>query len=223
MSKLEIKNDDSFGFVFDMDGVIFDTEVIGLEVWQILADKYSLGNVREVGMKCIGRSTVDTMKIFTDAYGDKVDIKQMYAESRKVLADIIEQRGLPLKNGAVELLKFLKDKGVKVGLASSTSYNGVIKNLERAGLYDYFNVIVGGDMVEHSKPDPEIYLLACEKLNIDPKISYAVEDSKNGIISAFKAHMKPVLVPDLIEPTNEMMEMAYKKYSDLTQLLNDLS
>lgn len=222
MSKLEIKSGQDYGIVFDMDGVIFDTEVIGLEVWQILADKYSLGNIREVGMKCIGRSTADTMKIFTDAYGDKINIKDMYVESRKVLSDIIEERGLPLKSGAIELLRFLKDKKINVGLASSTSYNDVIKNLERAELIDYFQVIIGGDMVEHSKPDPEIYLLACKKLGVNPKNAYAVEDSKNGIISAFKAGMKPILVPDLIEPTDEMLEMSFRKYSNLLQMLDDI-
>ena len=147
------------GIVFDMDGVIFDSEVIGLESWERLGKKYGLTNVHENAMKCIGRSTVDTMAILEAAYGDKVSIPELYDEAKVICADIIAERGLPLKSGARELLSYLKERDIKVGLASSTSYKGVIKNLKGAGLLDYFHVIIGGDMIKHSKPQPEIYYL----------------------------------------------------------------
>lgn len=115
------------GIVFDMDGVIFDSEVIGLESWERLGKKYVLTNVHENAMKCIGRSTVDTMAILEAAYGDKVSIPELYDEAKAICADIIAERGLPLKSGARELLSYLKGQGIKVGLASSTSYKGVIK------------------------------------------------------------------------------------------------
>ena len=85
-------------------------------------------------------------------------------------------------------------------MASSTRYSSVVNHLEEAGIKDYFSVIVTGDMVEHSKPKPDIYLLACEKLGVEPAKAYAVEDSYNGIRSAHAAGMKPVMVPDLLEP-----------------------
>ena len=166
------------GIVFDMDGVIFDSEVIGLESWERLGKKYGLTNVHENAMKCIGRSTVDTMAILEAAYGDKVSIPELYDEAKVICADIIAERGLPLKSGARELLSYLKERDIKVGLASSTSYKGVIKNLKGAGLLDYFHVIIGGDMIKHSKPQPEIYLLACEKLGVRPEKTVAV-DQKN--------------------------------------------
>lgn len=93
-----------------------------------------------------------------------------------------------------------------VGLASSTAHDIVVQELTDAGLVDYFQAITGGDQISHSKPDPEIYLKACEKLGIDPKEAYAVEDSYNGIRSAFSAGMKPLMVPDLLPPTGEMEE-----------------
>ncbi|MGN1134354.1 MAG: HAD family hydrolase, partial [Oscillospiraceae bacterium] len=200
------------GIIFDMDGVIFDTERIGLKSWQIVADKHNIQNITETAKKCIGRNTTDSFEIIRSDYGDSVDIPKLYKESKIAFAELIEKDGLPLKKGAKELLQFLKDRNVKVGLASSTNYDTVTKQLAQAGLIDYFQIIVGGDMVTHSKPEPEIYLIACRKLGVNPESSIAVEDSYNGIKSAYKAKMMPVLVPDLIEPNDEMLEMSYRKY-----------
>ena len=106
----------------------------------------------------------------------KCQYPELYDEAKDICADIIAERGLPLKSGARELLSYLKERDIKVGLASSTSYKGVIKNLKGAGLLDYFHVIIGGDMIKHSKPQPEIYLLACEKLGVTPEKTVAVEE-----------------------------------------------
>ena len=211
---MSLKLSELDGIVFDMDGVIFDSEVIGLESWERLGKKYGLANVHENAMKCIGRSTVDTMAILEAAYGDKVSIPELYDEAKVICADIIAERGLPLKSGARELLFYLKEHGIKVGLAS-----GVIRNLKGADLLDYFQVIIGGDMIKHSKPQPEIYLLACEKLGVRPEKTVAVEDSYNGIKAAYNAKMIPIMVPDLIAPTDDILSMVYKKMDSLDAVL----
>ena len=204
--------------VFDMDGVIFDTETIALRSWQDTADAHNLGDITKTAMKCVGRSTVDTLKIFEEAYGDKVSIEAMHAECIERFNEIMQTEGLPVKLGARELLEHLKANGIKVALASSTTYDRVVMELKDADLFKYFRVIVGGDMIEHSKPEPEIYLLACEKLGADPKRSAAVEDSRNGIISASRAGMMPFLVPDIIEPDEEMKQLAHKQFKDLLEV-----
>lgn len=210
------------GIIFDMDGVIFDSEIIGLESWIKLGNRYGLKDVEYNAKKCIGRSTKDTMKILDEAYGDKVSIEKLYGECKEVFQKIIAERGLPIKTGAKELLKWLSDNGVKVGLASSTSHDTVVKQLSDAGLIDYFQIIIGGDMIENSKPSPEIYLLACEKLGVNPKKTFAVEDSYNGILAAESAGMMPILVPDLIEPNEEMLEKSYRKFDSLAEFLGKL-
>lgn len=210
------------GIIFDMDGVIFDSEIIGLESWIKLGNQYGLKDVEYNAKKCIGRSTKDTMKILDEAYGDKVSIEKLYDECKEVFKEIIAERGLPIKMGAKELLKWLFDKGIRVGLASSTSHDTVVKQLSDAGLIDYFQIIIGGDMIENSKPSPEIYLLACEKLGVDPKKTFAVEDSYNGILAAESAGMMPILVPDLIEPNEEMLEKSYRKFGSLAEFLEKL-
>jgi len=115
----------------------------------------------------------------------------------------------------MEILTFLKENGYKIGLASSTSRHGVLGHVNRAGITDFFEVIVGGDMVEHSKPKPDIYLLACEKLGVKPENTIAIEDSPNGIRSAHAAGLKAVMVPDMIAPTPEIEALLYKKFDSL--------
>lgn len=204
--------------VFDMDGVIFDTETIALRSWQDAADAHGIGDISETAMKCVGRSTVDTLKIFEEAYGDRVSIEQMHVECIQRFKEIVQTEGMPVKKGARELLEYLKASGAKVALASSTSYETVVAELKDADLFKYFRVIVGGDMIKNSKPEPEIYLLACEKLGADPKKSAAIEDSRNGIISASRAGMYPFLVPDIIQPDEEMLKLSHKKFADLFEV-----
>lgn len=211
------------GIIFDMDGVIFDSERVGMECWNIMAQRYSLGNIDKAAMECVGRNTADSMAIFTKYYGDKVNISQLFNESRDLYQQIVGKKGLPVKEGAEELLKWLKQNQVKVGLASSTSYKMVKNQLESYGLDKYFQVIVGGDMVEHSKPKPDIYIIACKKLGVDAKNTIAVEDSYNGVISAHKANMIVALVPDIVPPNKEMLNMANIHVTSLKEMINILS
>ena len=204
--------------VFDMDGVIFDTETIALRSWQDTADAHNLGDITETAMKCVGRSTVDTIRIFDEAYGDKVSIEAMHVECVTRFNEIMQTEGLPIKKGARELLEHLRASGAVVALASSTNYDRVVMELKDADLFKYFRVIVGGNMIEHSKPEPDIYLLACKKLGADPTKCIAVEDSRNGIISASRAGMMPLLVPDILKPDEEMLKLARAKFDDLLQV-----
>lgn len=204
--------------VFDMDGVIFDTETMALRSWQDAADAHGIGDITETAMKCVGRSTVDTLQIFERAYGDRVDIGQMHVECVARFKELIQTEGIPIKKGARELLSYLNENGAKVALASSTKFEAVVSELKDADLFQYFSVIIGGDMIEHSKPEPDIYLLACKKLGADPTKSAAIEDSRNGIISASRAGMLPLLVPDIIQPDEEMLRLCHKKFDDLFEV-----
>lgn len=211
------------GIVFDMDGVIFDTEQLGIRCWKIVGERYGLENIEETVRKCIGRSSKDTKQIMADAYGDMVDLEELYAESRTVIREMFANEGIPLKKGAPGVVRWLHDRGIKVGLASSTNYDTVIREMKEVGLIDCFDVIIGGDMVENSKPCPDIYRKASEKLGVRPENTLAVEDSLNGIRSAYSAGMIPVLIPDLIEPDEEMLKKAYIKLDDISQLKAKLS
>lgn len=205
--------------IFDMDGVLFDTERVCMEVWVAVAEKLGLAGMEEVFPAVIGLNVNDSRQIMKKAYGADFD----YPYFRKLAAEgfqaYIEEKGLPVKPGVREILRWLKESGYAVGLASSTGEKDVRSHLRRVGLSDYFPVVVTGDMVEHSKPLPDIYLLACEKLGVEPARAYAIEDSPNGIRSAHAAGMRPVMVPDMIAPDEEMRRLSCVILEDLTQAL----
>ncbi len=204
--------------VFDMDGVLFDTERLYLESWKILGEQRKIEHIEETARKCIGLSVTDTVALLKNTYGENFPIEENHRIINQMAQERIERDGMPMKEGAEEILAYLYGRGLPIGLASSTAYKKIISHLERSKLKKYFSVIVGGDMIAKSKPDPEIYLTACRKLGVDPSEAVAVEDSRNGIISAYKAGLAPIMVPDLIEPTAELLEMAEVKLDTLFEV-----
>ncbi len=204
--------------IFDMDGVIFDSERLCLHSWEKIAEESGLTGIREIFVKCIGTTKAETKRIMLARYGESFPYEKFAKRASKVFHEIVEERGLPVKRGAEELLKLLRDKKAPLGLASSTRLAVVEQELRDAGLYHYFDVIVGGDQLTKSKPEPDIYLMACGKMKVRPERAYAVEDSYNGIRSAFSAGMKPIMVPDMLPPDEEMREKSVLIVEDLVQL-----
>ncbi|MBO5351842.1 MAG: HAD-IA family hydrolase, partial [Lachnospiraceae bacterium] len=124
----------------------------------------------------------------------------------------------PVKKGLYVLLDYLKENGYKLAVASSTSKRGVERNLKSAGVLEYFDAIICGDMVEKSKPEPEIYLKACEALGVEPAEALALEDSRNGLLSAYRAGMKVIMVPDLWEADEEVKAFLWNMCNDLEEV-----
>lgn len=208
--------------VFDMDGIIFDSENLWLRCWAILEKEYGLKDTREAVLRCTGTTKAVTREIMMDYYGEGFDYEKFAGLSSELFHKIEKEEGLPLKPGVFELLDWLKEKKIKLALASSTRIVVVEDQLKTAGLYDYFDVVIGGDMLEKSKPEPDIYILACEKLGVKTKESYAIEDSFNGIRSAYSAGMKPIMVPDLKQPDDEMKEKSFRIATSLNELVGTL-
>lgn len=204
--------------VFDMDGVIFDSEKLVLEGWKELAEKYGFQDIDKVFYKCIGVNAVATKQIFLDYYGEDFPYDEYKKETSAAYHAKYDGGRLPQKPGVKELLTFLKENGFKIGLASSTRIAVVEQQIVDAGLREYFDDLTGGDMLQKSKPEPDIYLMACEHLGVDPKEAIAIEDSYNGIRSAYRAGMAPVMVPDMIGPDEEMERLSTKILADLYQV-----
>ena len=201
--------------VFDMDGVLFDTERLFMEAGTQLLMEKGIENAEGAVMGCIGLNIRDTKALFLKVCGEDFPFEEYHKKCGDLVKNKIEKEGLPLKRGVRELLTYLKEAGYRIALASSTSRSGVLKHLDRAGLRKYFEIVIGGDMIEHGKPEPDIYLKACEGLGVNPKESYAIEDSANGIRSAHAAGLKTIMVPDLIAPTSELERLLYAKYDSL--------
>lgn len=210
-------------FVFDMDGVLIDSERIVGNCWREIARKNSLPKIEIAINGCIGLNKYDTKLFFCKMYGDDIDFDEFDQKCTSMFKETIAREGLPLKAGVHEILSYLKENRIPTALASSTKYKSVLFHLQSLSLDQYFDVIIGGDMVVHSKPDPEIYQMACEKLGIDPEFCVAVEDSPNGIRSSAAAGMIAVMVPDLVQPDAEISSLLYRKYDTLFDMKKELT
>lgn len=204
--------------IFDMDGVIFDSERLVLECWEKIGTKYHLEGMREAFLPCIGTNSVKTREIVLQHYGDDFPYEEFRRESSLLYHGIVDQGGLPVKTGVRELLSYLEENDIPIAVASSTRLEVVRQELKQAGLYECFSVVMGGDQLKRSKPEPDIYLMTCEKLGARPICTYAIEDSYNGIRSAYSAGMKPIMVPDMLPPTEEMREKSVIVLENLLQV-----
>ena len=200
--------------VFDMDGVITDTEKL-YRRFQLEEGK-KLGipdDVMVVACERIAGGTKYTNKSrFEDVVGRGIDYLDFRAAVIRKLDAHIRTYGVELKPGVADTLKYLKEKGAKVGLATSTVRERATGYLKAHHIDRYFDELVFGDTVAHGKPAPDIYLKACEMLDVRPEEAIAVEDSINGIVSAGRAGMYPVMVIDLIEPNDTTKQYAKKVY-----------
>ena len=201
--------------VFDMDGVIFDSERAVMNCWIELAKKYGIKDIEEPYLACTGPNDAKTREIMLDAYGEDFPYDEYAKEASVMYHERYDGGRLPMKPGVKEILTFLKDNGKKIALASSTRRQTVVNRLRDAGILDYFDKIVTGDMVSRSKPEPDIFLLACEKIEVKPERAYAIEDSYNGIRAASAGNLRPIMVPDLLPSNEEMEGMAETVLSNL--------
>ncbi|MCR5094652.1 MAG: HAD family phosphatase [Lachnospiraceae bacterium] len=206
--------------IFDMDGVIFDSERACLYCWQEIAADFGMPDVEDVFRRCIGTNNQQTRDIVENAYAEEFGsgiADRLMAESSRRFHAKYDNGNLPVKDGVREILTFLKDAGVTLGLASSTRKASVECELREAGFLDYFNHIVGGDAVCVSKPDPEIYEIAIRELGAVPARTWAIEDSFNGIRSAHAAQLRPIMVPDIIPADEEMRGLSEVVCADLRE------
>lgn len=205
--------------VFDMDGVIFDSERAVLECWLELADKYAIPNITEPYLACTGTTMARTREIMLETYGQDFPYDEYAAEASAMFHERYDGGRLPMKRGVHEILEYLKSHGKRIALASSTRRHTVINQLRDAKILDYFDEVVTGDMVERSKPEPDIFLLACEKVGVAPTRAFAIEDSYNGIRAAHSGKLRPIMVPDLRPADAEMKELAEVVLEDLEAVL----
>lgn len=205
--------------VFDMDGVLFDTETLCQDSWMAIAEERGLPGMAEIFPQCIGLNANDSKQVVLRAYGQDFAYEEFRQQASVWFWDYIEKNGLPVMPGVREILEWLKEHNWKVGLASSTRRSSVENHLEQAGLRDYFQTVVTGDMVEHSKPQPDIYLMACRELGVAPEEAFAIEDSPNGIRSAHAARMTPLMVPDMIAPDDEMKRLSSRIFDSLLDVM----
>lgn len=205
-------------FIFDMDGVLLDTESICQKTWSLAGQKLKLPGAEILFTKCLGTSRKDTLALLSKEWGSLEAADRFMEETSHFFTKIEENEGIKVMPYVKECLDFLKEKYV-LALASSTRKEAVYRQLTAAGLIDYFKTITCGDMVTKSKPDPEIYLKASKSLNISPKECFAVEDSSNGVKSAHSAGLNVIMVPDRIPCNEELNKIIYRECKSLKEII----
>jgi HAD superfamily hydrolase (TIGR01509 family) len=143
-----------------------------------------------------------------------VDTDLLWNRASELFHIVEETEGLKLLPFVKEILEYLKPN-YKIALASSTRRSSVKRQMKATGIWDYFDVTVCGDDVENTKPSPDIYLRAIEKLNLFPENCLAVEDSLNGLKSATCAGLKVIMVPDQVKPDENMKNLCWKIFDSL--------
>ena len=200
-----------------MDGLMFDTERVFIEAWDYAGEKIGIGKAGYMTLKTLGMSIVMSREVWLQEFGEKYNEQELRRHTKEFLTKYYTENKVPVKKGLYTLLKHLKDCRYKLAVASSSPRWEVESHLKDAEVFDYFQVIVCGDMVSKSKPDPEIYLKACELLEEKPQDCFALEDSRNGILSAYRAGCRTIMVPDLWQPDEEILSVIVGKYDDLEQ------
>lgn len=204
--------------VFDMDGVLLDSESICDQIWELLADEMGLPDIQAAIVENRGCNEALMAKNLTARYGESFDCPKFFEDFRVHFHKVEASEGVPLLPQVRETLDYLKSSGYRLALATSTRRSTATRQLKAVGIYDFFEASAFGDEVERSKPAPDIYLKAARELGVEPEFCAGVEDSPNGIISVHSAGFKPIMVPDRILPSEQIKSLCWKIGKPLSTL-----
>ncbi len=204
--------------VFDMDGVLLDSESVCDQIWELLADEMGLPDIQAAILENRGCNEALMAKNLVARYGSGFDCKKFFEDFRVHFHDVEFTKGIPLLPQVAETLDYLKGRGYRLALATSTRRSTATRQLKAVGVYDIFEAWTFGDEVERSKPAPDIYLKAARELGVEPDFCAGVEDSPNGIISVHSAGFRPIMVPDRIAPSDQIKALCWKIGKPLSTL-----
>lgn len=207
------------GAIFDMDGLLFDTENICIKCEKVVLKEMGYEFSEKLAYDCIGKTIISSKKAFLEHFGEDFPIDEYTIKYRKTVQEYIEENGLDIKDGVIEILEYFKNNGFKIALGTSSSEKTARSHLERANILHYFEHLATGDMVENGKPAPDIFLLASQKLGLKPSECYVFEDSFNGVKAGHTGGFFVVMVPDIVKPTEEIKALTNKICEKLTNFL----
>lgn len=213
-------------FIFDMDGLMFDTERISVPLWLEVARQYHIEIPNSFFDRIFGRNNASIKEEFLKTYGADFPYDEFYARKEEMKLHIYETSGAPMEPGLVECLEYARKAGIRCAVASSSAEDVVRMLLDQHQLTDYFSLIQSGDGLAHSKPAPDIFLMVCKKLAVLPERALVFEDSGNGLLAARAAGIPSVWVPDLVHVAPEVASSAWqvcKTLADVVPLVQALA
>lgn len=207
------------GVIFDMDGLMTDTERLFQDLWcQIMREK-GYPEYREVVAYCIGLNLPAIDRYVREQIGEDFDYLSVLREVGVRATAYCDTHGVPVKPGLYALLNALDQRGIPYAVATSSVRNNAETRLENIHVLHRLQGLITGDMVRNGKPDPEIFLRASEALKLPPEACMVLEDSPHGILAAHRAGCLPVMIPDLQTPDSETEQLLYAKCQSLDQVI----
>ena len=203
------------GAIFDMDGLLFDSEAIFQSVWQERAKELGRTLDADFVRRISGSSGAETRAVVREYYGVEDPAAFILDVNERVHK--IEETYLPMKEGCEEILKGLKDAGYRLAVASASSMAMIERNLAFNGITEYFDEVVSTAQVARGKPEPDVFLYAAKRIGLPPEECYVFEDSMNGIRAGYAAGMRPVMIPDQVQPTEEIRKMCWGIFKNLSE------
>ncbi len=204
--------------VFDMDGLMVDTERVIKYTWDVTGAKMGYENFGDNILQTLGKNRDQRNEYFLRKYGEDFPLQEFLDGYHQEYARYEKEHGIPKKKGLMELLETLRRMKIPMGVATSTHGEHALPELERQGVRKYFQAVITGEMVSRGKPDPEIYAVACRKLGVPPEGALALEDSYNGIRSAAAAGMKVIMIPDLLTDDTPVAGCLFGKMESLERV-----
>lgn len=208
------------GIIFDMDGVLIDSERQSNEGWLWAAGQLGVDMPMWLIDSFKGAPAELCCKFFDDYYKGVIDYWEAKELRTQHVYKIRETEGIPVKKGVKEVFEYIRNNGLKCAVATSTRRESAEKTLHKIGVWDYLDAVVYGDEVEHGKPEPDIFLRAAKAIGISPSEAVVVEDSINGIKAGYAADMRVVHIPDTIAIDDDIRKLTYMVCADLNGLID---
>ena len=202
-----------------MDGLLLDSEQLAFQAFEIGCEQFGLGDQTELFMRFVGTNADKGNAEMKQALDGTIDVDKFIKTWRGIYADWISKKPVPLKAGVKDVLTHLKLLNIPMAVATSTKTTAAENKLNMAGIFNYFDVVIGGDQVSHSKPAPDIFLKAASILSIEPLGCIAFEDSPNGVRSAVAAGMTVVQIPDMIKPDDKLLALGHIVLDEISDVL----
>ena len=203
------------GAIFDMDGLMFDTESIWQEGWKILARKFGYEPSPEFGREISGTSG-DIMLAVIDKHYHGIDADAFISEERLFVEKRLDEN-VPVKKGLFEILDLFAENNVHMAVASSSRRTMIESNLKKAGCFNHFEVILSSTEVAQAKPKPDVFLEAAKRLKLDASDCYVFEDSFGGVRAGHSSGAFTVMIPDQLQPTEEIRQLADAIFANLSE------
>ncbi len=208
--------------IFDMDGLLLDTERVCIEIFEQACQAVGVPFLRDLYLSVIGRNAAGIEATLRAGYGPDLDYMQLHNEWRTRYNAVVKHQAIPVKQGVIELLEWLKAEHIPTAVATSTQRDVASIKLRLSGLDRYFDAVATGCEVSQGKPHPEIYLLAASRLDVAPAQCLAFEDSNNGVRSAVAAKMIAYQIPDLVMPSDDVVALGHRIRPTLSDVLEEL-